>query len=73
MLVVKAMQLPLLWKILQTIGGENLEDTRLSRYQNAIAAKIDFSNPAKVGEVQAVVMNINNTCSYKLNYFTRFL
>ena len=51
-------------KDLKAIGLKNLEDTRLSRYQNAIAAKIDFSNPAEVSEVQAVVMNINNTCSY---------
>ena len=51
---------------LKTIGVENVEDTKLSQYQNAISAKTDFSNPPTVEELQAVVMNINNnnTCSY---------
>ena len=50
---------------LKAIGVE-IEDTKLSQYQNAIAAKMDFSNPPTVEELQAVVMNINNnnTCSY---------
>ena len=49
---------------LKAIGLKNLEDANLSQYQNAISIKKDFSNPAKVGEMQAVVMNINNICSY---------
>ncbi len=43
---------------------ENLDDTKLSEYQSAIAVKIDFTNPAKVGEVQVLVINVNNICSY---------
>ena len=56
---------------LKAIGLKNLEDARFKQYQNAIAAKTDFSNPAKISEMRAVIMNINNIYSYDSNYFTR--
>ena len=45
---------------LKATGVENLEDARLKQYQSTIAAKKDFSNPATVGELQAVVMDVNS-------------
>ena len=49
---------------LKAIGLKNLEDARLKQYQNAIAVKTDFSNPAKISEMRAVIMNINNIYFY---------
>ena len=49
---------------LKAIGLKNLEDARLKQYQNAIAVKTDFSNPAKISEMRALIMNINNIYSY---------
>ncbi len=49
---------------LKATGVDNLVATKLSGYQTAIAVKMDFSEPAKVGEVQVLVINVNNTCSY---------
>ena len=46
---------------LKTIGLKNLEDARLKQYQNAISTKKDFSNPATVEELQALVANVNST------------
>ncbi len=50
---------------LKATGVENLVATKLSGYQTAIAVKMDFSEPAKVGEVQVLVINVNNICSYE--------
>ena len=47
---------------MKAIGLKNLEDARLKQYQNAIAVKTDFSNPATVGELQAMVMDVNENC-----------
>ncbi len=49
---------------LKATGVENLVATKLSGYQTAIAVKMDFSEPAKVDEVQVLVINVNNICSY---------
>ncbi len=45
---------------LQVIGIENLVSDNLLKYQSAIAVKMDFTNPAKVAEVQTLVEEVNN-------------